>query len=45
MITAFEARTLYDALRTVLQARGRANKAEEEIKSIMGGEILEFSAD
>ena len=45
VITAYEASTLYDALKTVFEALGKTNKAEEEVASIMGGKILEFSAD
>ena len=45
IITAYEASTLYDALKTVLDALGKTNKAEQEVASIMGGTILEFSAD
>ena len=45
IITAYEASTLYDALKTVFEALGRTNKAEQEVASIMGGTILEFSAD
>lgn len=44
-MTAYEASTLYDALRTVFEALGKTNKAEQEVASIMGGTILEFSAD
>ena len=44
-ITAYEASTLYDALKTVFEALGKTNKAEQEVESIMGGVILEFSAD
>ena len=45
IITAYEASTLYDALKTVFEALGKTNKAEQEVASIMGGTILEFSAD
>ncbi|MDO4805368.1 MAG: hypothetical protein Q4A32_11175 [Lachnospiraceae bacterium] len=45
IITAYEASTLYDALKAVFEALGKTNKAEKEVKSIMGGKILEFSAD
>ena len=44
-MTAYEASTLYDALKTVFEALGRTNKAEQEVAQIMGGTILEFSAD
>ena len=45
VITAYEASTLYDALKMVFEALGRTNKAEQEVANIMGGTILEFSAD
>lgn len=45
IITAYEASTLYDALKTVFDALGKTNKAEQEVSNIMGGTILEFSAD
>ena len=45
IITAYEASTLYDALKTVFEALGRTNQAEQEVEKIMGGVILEFSAD
>lgn len=45
VMSAYEASTLYDALRTVFEALGKTNKAEQEVASIMGGTILEFSAD
>ena len=44
-LNAYEASTLYDALKTVFKALGKTNKAEQEVKTIMGGVILEFSAD
>ncbi|MBQ1492328.1 MAG: hypothetical protein IIZ39_10250 [Blautia sp.] len=44
-ITAYEASTIYDALKTVFDALGKTNKAEQEVASIMAGKILEFSAD
>ena len=44
-LTAYEASTLYDALKTVFTALGKTNQAEQEVARIMGGEILEFSAD
>jgi hypothetical protein len=45
VITAYEASTIYDALKIVFEALGKTNKAEEEVANIMGGTILEFSAD
>ena len=45
IITAYEASTLYDALKVVFEALGKTSKAEREVASIMGGTILEFSAD
>ena len=45
MLTAYEASTIYDALKAVFEALGKTNKAEKEVADIMGGEILEFSAD
>jgi hypothetical protein len=45
VITAYEASTLYDALKIVFEALGKTNKAEQEVASIMGGTVLEFSAD
>ena len=45
VITAYEASTIADALKTVLKALGKTNKADKEVTSIMGGTILEFSAD
>jgi hypothetical protein len=45
VITAYEASTIYDALKIVFEALGKTNKAEQEVASIMGGTILEFSAD
>ena len=45
LITAYEASTVYDALKAVFEALGKTNKAEKEVTDIMGGEILEFSAD
>ena len=45
ILTAYEASTLYDALKTVFEALGKTNKAEQEVENIMGGVILEFSAD
>lgn len=45
VISAYEASTLYDALKTVFEALGETNKAQQEVASIMGGKILEFSAD
>ena len=45
IITAYEASTLYDALKTVFEALGKTNQAEQEVATIMGGTILEFSAD
>ena len=45
LITAYEASTVYDALKAVFEALGKTNKAEKEVADIMGGEILEFSAD
>lgn len=44
-INAYEASTLYDSLKTVFEALGKTNKAEQEVRSIMGGKILEYSAD
>ncbi|MBQ7488482.1 MAG: hypothetical protein IJT77_13405, partial [Clostridia bacterium] len=44
-MTAYEASTLYDALKIVFVALGATNKAGEEVKLIMGGKVLEFSAD
>ena len=44
-LTAYEASTLYDALKVVFEALGKTNKAEQEVENIMGGVILEFSAD
>lgn len=44
-INAYEASTLYDCLKTVFEALGKTNKAEQEVAGIMGGKILEFSAD
>ena len=44
-ITAYEASTLYDALKVVVEALGEKHKAKKEVKTIMGGGILEFSAD
>ena len=45
LINAYEASTLYDALRIVLEGLGRTNESEKEVKQIMGGKLLEFSAD
>ncbi|MCR4891584.1 MAG: hypothetical protein K5989_05330 [Lachnospiraceae bacterium] len=45
IISAFEANTLYEALKIIFEALGKTNKAEQEVADIMGGEILEFSAD
>ena len=36
---------VYDALRTGFITLGKTNHAEKEVASIMGGKILEFSAD
>nr|MCR4891628.1 hypothetical protein [Lachnospiraceae bacterium] len=44
-ISAYEANTLYEALRIVFEALGKTSKAEQEVADIMGGEILEFRAD
>ena len=49
-LTAYEASTLYDALKMVFEALGRTNQAEQEVAQIMGGKImggkiLTFSAD
>ncbi len=44
-ISAYEANTIFDALKIVFEALGKTNKAEQEVVDIMGGEILEFSAD
>ena len=44
-LTAYEASTVYDALKAVFEALGKTNKAEKEVADIMGGVILEFSAD
>ena len=44
IITAYEASTLADALKTVLGALGKKNDAEEEVTRIKGGTILEFRA-
>ena len=44
-LTAYEASTLYDALKIVLDALAKKNQAVEEVEVIMGGKILEFSAD
>ena len=45
ILTAYEARILYDAMLTVFSALGKTNQAEQEVATIMGGRILEFSAD
>ena len=44
-INAYEAQTLYVALRIVLKALGRKNNAMKEVKEIMGGRVLKFPAD
>ena len=44
-ICAYEASTLYDALKVVVEALGSTNKAKEEVERIMGGVVLEFKAD
>ena len=44
-LSSFEASTLYDALKIVLDALAKKNQAVEEVVEIMGGKILEFSAD
>ncbi len=44
-INAYEAQTLYVALRIVLEALGRKNNAMKEVKEIMGGRVLKFPAD
>ena len=44
-LTVYESSTLYDALKVVVEALGKKNRAEKEVQSIMGGQILEFSAD
>lgn len=45
ILDSYEASTLYDALKIVLVALGEKNKAEKEVSTIMGGTVLEFSAD
>ena len=44
-LTAYEASTLYDALKVVFEALGETAHSKREVKEIMGGRILEFSAD
>ena len=45
ILSEYEARTLYDALKVVVEALGKKNQAKEEVQTIMGGTILEFPAD
>ncbi|MBQ9009581.1 MAG: hypothetical protein IJ088_09655 [Clostridia bacterium] len=45
VLTTYEASTLYDAIKAVFTALGKTNQAEQEVENIMGGRILEFSAD
>jgi len=44
-ITGYEASTLYDALKVVIEALGEKHKTDKEVQTIMGGKVLEFSAD
>ena len=44
-LIAFEASTLLDALNGVFEELGNTNKAEEEVKKIMKGKVLSFTAD
>ena len=44
-ISSYEARTLYDALKLILEALGKTNRAQKEVEEIMGGRVLEFPAD
>ena len=45
IITAYEASTLFDCLKAVLEALGNKNEAGQEVGKIMGGRVLKFSAD
>ena len=45
VITSYEASTLYDALKVVLEKLGDKNNAYEEVMTIMSEKILTFSAD
>ena len=45
IITAYEASILFDGLKIVLDALGKTNRVQEEVEEIMGGRVLEFSAD
>ena len=45
VISPYEVSTLYDALKVVAEALGKRHKAEKEVQTIMGGTVLEFSAD
>ena len=45
VISPYEASTLYDALKIVVESLGQRHKVEKEVQKIMGGTVLEFSAD
>jgi len=45
VITAYEADTLFEALKVVVEALGERHNAKKEVQTIMGGNVLEFRAD
>lgn len=45
IISVYEADTLFEALKIVVEALGERHNAEKEVQAIMGGNVLEFRAD
>ena len=45
VLNVYEADTLYEALKVVVEALGERCKAEKEVQTIMGGKVLEFRGD
>lgn len=45
VISVYEADTLFEALKVVVEALGERHNAEKEVQAIMGGNVLEFRAD